>query len=77
MNVAPCVGAWVEILKSSGLSFNPRVAPCVGAWVEMQNNQRACSCVYVAPCVGAWVEMFFNQCHKRYAQCRPLCGGVG
>ncbi len=34
--VAPCVGAWVEILMIPAVCAAADVAPCVGAWVEIE-----------------------------------------
>ena len=34
-NVAPLVGAWIEISKERRVSFDSIVAPLVGAWIEM------------------------------------------
>ena len=36
--VAPCVGAWIEIILSGNIGGAIGVAPCVGAWIEI------CSC---------------------------------
>ena len=33
--VAPCAGAWVEILSPSAHNTALGVAPCAGAWVEI------------------------------------------
>ena len=35
MSVAPCAGAWVEIIYFSFQPGRPAVAPCAGAWVEI------------------------------------------
>ena len=35
MNVAPLVGAWIEILPSAVTSLSSFVAPLVGAWIEI------------------------------------------
>ncbi len=34
-NVAPLVGAWIEITDLSNISASRRVAPLVGAWIEI------------------------------------------
>ena len=33
--VAPCAGAWIEILEKSRKMPKLKVAPCAGAWIEM------------------------------------------
>jgi len=35
MDVAPLVGAWIEIFKASLPTPKVRVAPLVGAWIEI------------------------------------------
>ena len=35
MDVAPLMGAWIEILGSNAGAMGIRVAPLVGAWIEM------------------------------------------
>ena len=60
--VAPCVGAWIEIdTNGAGLSRS-FVAPCVGAWIEISSFKIKGGFKYVAPCVGAWIEI---SCEKR------------
>ena len=34
-NVAPHVGAWIEIFLAESISATKLVAPHVGAWIEM------------------------------------------
>ena len=36
INVAPHVGAWIEILMKERFRAKAEVAPHVGAWIEMQ-----------------------------------------
>ena len=35
-NVAPRVGAWIEIVTPDTLAHGKNVAPRVGAWIEIQ-----------------------------------------
>ena len=35
-DVAPLVGAWIEILGSNAGAMGIRVAPLVGAWIEIE-----------------------------------------
>ena len=37
-NVAPFMGAWIEIIYSSFPFFLGCVAPFMGAWIEINNN---------------------------------------
>ena len=42
--VAPLVGAWIEILFFGGYSGDgARVAPLAGAWIEMQKSVICCN----------------------------------
>ena len=34
-DVAPLVGAWIEIVRKSTAGASDRVAPLVGAWIEI------------------------------------------
>ena len=54
--VAPLVGAWVEILESEPDNQYDPVAPLVGAWVEIRKPTVIISFFAVAPLVGACVE---------------------
>ena len=38
-NVAPLVGAWIEISKLKFSSNSAKVAPLVGAWIEIISGQ--------------------------------------
>ena len=37
-NVAPLVGAWIEILDPKGKGNGSTVAPLVGAWIEIGDD---------------------------------------
>ena len=56
--VAPCTGAWIEMIDNNHVVFAENVAPCTGAWIEIikieLNNTKL---VKVAPCTGAWIEI--------------------
>ena len=46
LNVAPLVGAWIEMMTEVGLfAQDPRVAPLVGAWIEIKTSSK----VYSSP----------------------------
>ncbi len=55
--VAPYMGAWIEIVQGSTSTTACRVAPYMGAWIEMifQPSPQPSACV--APYMGAWIEM--------------------
>ena len=40
VNVAPLVGAWIEIISDWEKDKSKPVAPLVGAWIEMARHQR-------------------------------------
>ena len=37
--VAPCAGAWIEMVRAAARHGDSGVAPCAGAWIEIG---RAC-----------------------------------
>ena len=58
LDVAPLVGAWIEIKlmhRSKPIAF---VAPLVGAWIEIVGPLYLHFDTFVAPLVGAWIEIF-------------------
>ena len=55
--VAPLVGAWIEIPVQELISFVISVAPLVGAWIEISKLQVIYNSDSVAPLVGAWIEI--------------------
>ena len=56
--VAPLVGAWIEIDKNDVNLNQTRVAPLVGAWIEITYFIMLPGCIsVVAPLVGAWIEI--------------------
>ena len=56
-DVAPLVGAWIEISNSHQRICPTAVAPLVGAWIEMLPRSKYCMDEAVAPLVGAWIEI--------------------
>ena len=56
-NVAPLVGAWIEIVRKGKNGEVEVVAPLVGAWIEIGRNHRKSGQHKVAPLVGAWIEI--------------------
>ena len=57
VDVAPFVGAWIEILLWLPLIRADRVAPFVGAWIEIPLPSVVTFVLTVAPFVGAWIEI--------------------
>ena len=57
MNVAPLVGAWIEISWMHHLTYVEMVAPLVGAWIEISVSMSMSQPYEVAPLVGAWIEI--------------------
>ena len=55
--VAPHVGAWIEIEEHDRRAGGDAVAPHVGAWIEINNSSNDRSWERVAPHVGAWIEI--------------------
>ena len=72
--VAPCVGAWIEIRTLATPPSTSRVAPCVGAWIEIIYFSLTFSLADVAPCVGAWIEIQIYECDKTHARVAPCVG---
>ena len=61
VQVAPRVGAWIEITISYVITCCSSVAPRVGAWIEISWAARfALAQVSVAPRVGAWIEIYLR-----------------
>ena len=56
-NVAPFMGAWIEIMSSIKTTRKSRVAPFMGAWIEIANFRGNTAPPKVAPFMGAWIEM--------------------
>ena len=55
--VAPLVGAWIEIVSLWKRSRWYSVAPLVGAWIEIWRHAADTEYASVAPLVGAWIEI--------------------
>ena len=52
-DVAPLVGAWIEMIRAGTADTTIKVAPLVGAWIEILEAAVRCCIVTVAPLVGA------------------------
>ena len=55
--VAPIVGAWIEIQTNRKRTNKSNVAPIVGAWIEISGMVSDTESAIVAPIVGAWIEI--------------------
>ena len=56
-DVAPLVGAWIEIQGIITQKIIGDVAPLVGAWIEIHGPWQKDMVNKVAPLVGAWIEI--------------------
>ena len=56
-NVAPSMGAWIEITPLRRLWLTAPVAPSMGAWIEMKKIMLDLCGYIVAPSMGAWIEI--------------------
>ncbi len=74
--VAPRVGAWIEIRLESRSTLLPLVAPRVGAWIEILLILARVPDPSVAPRVGAWIEIEERQAGVKKAERRTPCGCV-
>ena len=74
--VAPCAGAWVEMIPLVPSARTTRVAPCAGAWVEMaiRSGPMAMQAIPVAPCAGAWVEIALDKEENKMEESPPVRG---
>ena len=60
-DVAPFVGAWIEISLCKPSYYIRFVAPFVGAWIEIDILLNAVGVCIVAPFVGAWIEIDMSE----------------
>ena len=74
--VAPLVGAWIEIIGILSIPLNGFVAPLVGAWIEIGETIQDRPDIQVAPLVGAWIEILYLLPKSHYLQRRSPCGSV-
>ena len=70
--VAPFVGAWIEIFDGDCLLHFIFVAPFVGAWIEISNPISGNSPGKVAPFVGAWIGISVRARHAVPQPCRSF-----
>ena len=76
MNVAPRVGAWIEIYRKALSQRTAGVAPRVGAWIEIVRKELGLNRPAVAPRVGAWIEISNDYRQAAKMLSRSPRGGV-
>ena len=76
MQVAPLVGAWIEITALIKERWITKVAPLVGAWIEIRVMIRWTSYPTVAPLVGAWIEIARCVSDCKMCKSRSSCRSV-
>ena len=62
--VAPHMGAWIEILRTLAETRDKSVAPHMGAWIEIPSRSKSTPSAYVAPHMGAWIEIYMTMFNK-------------
>ena len=75
-DVAPLVGAWIEIAVGVAGAIIVVVAPLVGAWIEIIYLSAFIWLGLVAPLVGAWIEISQCTLSKNYLNRRTPRGCV-
>ena len=65
-DVAPLVGAWIEIDDDVLVKEIREVAPLVGAWIEIKAKAKNVLICKVAPLVGAWIEITWRRTLAHY-----------
>ena len=74
--VAPLVGAWVEMERSSRVTIELSVAPLVGAWVEMEISRTKRPLSWSLPLWERGLKLVLNPMNT-FVVCRSPCGSVG
>ena len=59
--VAPFMGAWIEIGDYRDFEHYAEVAPFMGAWIEITPQEHLQRLLYVAPFMGAWIEILSSR----------------
>ena len=73
-NVAPLVGARIEISMGLTEVDLTKVAPLVGARIEIATSSAVATGAVVAPLVGARIEIGINSSYMQSEQCRSPRG---
>jgi len=73
--VAPYLGAWIEILINGEQEKYLWVAPYLGAWIEIiKQNRRRDEKIIVAPYLGAWIEIETEMEISKWERVAPYLG---
>ena len=74
--VAPCAGAWIEIIRQDGQINEEEVAPCAGAWIEIRWRRSSWLPRGSPPARGRGLKLASKGDEFNWVQGRPLRGGV-
>ena len=74
--VAPFMGAWIEIIRCMNYGQEQQVAPFMGAWIEMNGGNDYGKNLSVAPFMGAWIEIIWLCLTPKNHDSRSLHGSV-
>ena len=74
--VAPFMGAWIEIWVGMKTVNRITVAPFMGAWIEIHHTPLTTIWNTVAPFMGAWIEIRQYTHNLTGLSCRSLHGSV-
>ena len=73
-DVAPLVGAWIEISNSHQRICPTAVAPLVGAWIEIGNTTTIASGIGSLPSWERGLKYLMLDCGLRRQEVAPLVG---
>ena len=73
-NVAPLVGAWIEILTQLNDLDNETVAPLVGAWIEILYKSYRVVCRSSLPSWERGLKLTIDQINMMQDDVAPLVG---
>ena len=74
--VAPCAGAWIEILWTGRETAQRLVAPCAGAWIEMLEKSKEDKNHVSPPARGRGLK-YPNPCGGQGGKMSPPARGRG
>ena len=72
--VAPHMGAWIEIIYNDNNYYCNKVAPHMGAWIEIIIQLILQARFLVAPHTGAWIEIYEIVKHEEKKEVAPHTG---
>ncbi len=70
-DVAPHMGAWIEIYLDTIRNNKILVAPHMGAWIEIILTSLSLAMIVVAPHMGAWIEIIGRMKKRKKHQSHP------